>query len=132
MTRQHALTLRAMIEKAGKGLSDADALAAAELFPAWNGDGTEYEAEIRVRYGDGLWRCLQAHTSQPAWTPEAAPSLWARVLIPDPETVPDWVQPDSTNPYRKGDRVRHNGKLWVSDLDGNVWEPGVCGWTEAG
>lgn len=23
----------------------------------------------------------------------------------------------------------HNGNLWDSDVDGNVWEPGVYGWT---
>ena len=57
------------------------------------------------------------------------PSLFARVLIPDPEVIPEWVQPDSTNPYAKGDKVRHSGSVWVSDIDGNVWEPGVYGWT---
>ena len=52
------------------------------------------------------------------------------MLIPDPTVVPEWEQPDSTNPYAKGDKVTHNGKTWVSDIDGNVWEPGVYGWTE--
>ena len=37
-------------------------------------------------------------------------------------------QPDSTNPYSKGDKVTHNGKMWVSTIDNNVWEPGVYGW----
>ena len=26
--------------------------------------------------------------------------------------------------------VTHGGKTWVSDVDGNIWEPGVYGWTE--
>ena len=26
--------------------------------------------------------------------------------------------------------VRMNGKHWTSDVDSNVWEPGVYGWTE--
>lgn len=26
--------------------------------------------------------------------------------------------------------ISHNGKKWTSDSDGNVWEPGVYGWTE--
>lgn len=51
------------------------------------------------------------------------------MLIPDPDVIPDWVQPDSTNPYAKGDKVKHSGGVWVSDIDGNVWEPGVYGWT---
>ena len=28
------------------------------------------------------------------------------------------------------DKVTRNGKTWVSDADGNVWEPGMHGWTE--
>lgn len=56
-----------------------------------------------------------------------AVSLWARVLIPDPHDIPEWVQPSSTNPYMKGDKVWHVGKVWESLIDGNVWEPGAVG-----
>jgi hypothetical protein len=110
-------------------LTDEAALDAAELFPTWQ-TGTAYVAGERVRYEDVLYQCLQAHTSQDSWNPNDAASLWSRVLIPDPEIIPDWVQPDSTNPYSKGDKVRHNGHVWVSDIDGNVWQPGVYGWSE--
>ena len=72
---------------------------------------------------------LQAHTSQDGWEPNVAPSLFAKVLIPDPEVIPEWEQPDSTNPYMKGDKVTHNGYTWISDIDNNVWEPGVYGWS---
>lgn len=132
MTRKKALRLREMILKASVSLSDPDALEAPELFPLWQGDGTAYGTGERVRFGAALYRCLQDHVAQPDWDPASAPSLWARVLIPDPEQIPDWVLPESTNPYGKGDKVRHDGKLWISDLDGNVWEPGVHGWTELG
>ena len=71
-----------------------------------------------------------AHTAQDDWTPTAAPSLWARVLIPDEDVIPEWEQPESTNPYKKGDKVRHNGKMWVSILENNTWEPGIYGWEE--
>ncbi|MBQ6160407.1 MAG: alpha-amylase [Oscillospiraceae bacterium] len=132
MTREKALQLRGLIEKAAVGLSDADALEGVELFGLWSGNGTAYAEGARVRYGGVLYRCLQTHSSQAGWSPEAAPSLWARVLIPAPEEIPEWEQPDSTNAYALGDRVRHNGKTWISDLDGNVWEPGVYGWSELG
>lgn len=26
--------------------------------------------------------------------------------------------------------MTHNEKKWVSDVDSNVWEPGVYGWSE--
>ena len=58
-------------------------------------------------------------------------SLFAKVLIPDANVTPEQQQPDSTNPYRKGDKVTYNGKVLVSTIDNNVWEPGVYGWEEA-
>lgn len=125
-----ARKLRPLIEKAAAGLTDADALEAVQLFPLWDTTAT-YAVNDRVRYDGTLYRCLQAHTAQDTWTPTAAPSLWAKVLIPDPDTVPEWEQPDSANPYAKGDKVTYNGKTWVSTIDGNVWEPGVYGWIEA-
>ena len=110
-------------------VDDNTALRMVEFYPAWATD-TAYPAGYKVQYGGNLWRCLQAHTSQTGWEPENAPSLWAKVLIPDETFIPEWEQPDSTNPYSAGDKVTHNGKTWVSDIDSNVWEPGVYGWTE--
>ena len=126
---EKARQLRAYIEKASASLDDTDALNAIELYPVW-ADDVSYVAGDRVRYDGVLYKCLQAHTSQPDWTPDAAPSLWAKVLIPDPDVIPEWEQPDSTNPYSKGDTVMHNGKTWTSTVDNNVWAPGVYGWTE--
>ena len=130
ITRERAYQLRALIEQAAASLSDEVALTGVELFPRWNGDGVEYKVDERVSYNGILFKCLQAHTSQATWTPTDAPSLWAKVLIPDPEVIPEWEQPDSTNPYMTGDKVTHNGKTWQSDIDNNVWEPGVYGWSE--
>lgn len=123
-----ALKLRPLIEKASESLEDADALEAVQLFPLWARDGMYAEGN-RVRYNGVLYRCITAHNAQETWNPADAPSLWAKVLIPNPDVISEWEQPDSTNPYMKGDKVTHNGKTWVSDIDNNVWEPGVYGWT---
>ena len=85
---------------------------------------------MRVRFDGVLYRVLQDHISQENWTPTAAPSLFAKVLIPDPDVIPEWEQPDSTNPYQVGDKVTHNGKIWENVTANNVWEPGVYGWVE--
>lgn len=124
-----ARKLRPIIEQAAQSLTDETALEAVDLFPAWK-TGQSYTAGQRIRYGGVLYSVLQDHTSQADWTPDAAASLFAKVLIPDPDVIPEWEQPDSTNPYSAGDKVTHNGKTWVSDIDNNVWEPGVYGWTE--
>lgn len=110
-------------------VDDNTALRMVEFYPAWATD-TAYPAGYKVQHGGKLWRCLQAHTSQTGWEPENAPSLWAKVLIPDETVIPEWEQPDSTNPYMMGDKVTHNGKTWVSNIDNNVWEPSVYGWAE--
>lgn len=132
ITKEKAYQLRALIERAAASLSDEDALTGVELFPRWNGDGVEYKADERVSYNGILFKCLQAHTSQITWTPTDAPSLWAKVLIPDPEVIPDWEQPDSTNAYMKGDKVRYNGKIYESLIDNNIWSPTdyPAGWQE--
>lgn len=46
-------------------------------------------------------------------------------------TAAPWKQPEGAHDaYNKGDEVSHKGSEWTSDVDGNVWEPGVHGWTE--
>lgn len=126
---ERARQLRKRVESLAETLDDENALKSVELFPAWKEDAA-YEVDDRVRFGGILYKCLIAHAAQSDWNPQDSVSLWARVLIPDPEVIPDWEQPESTNPYMKGDKVRHIGKVWVSDIDYNVFEPGVAGWSE--
>lgn len=131
MTRDMAYRYRAQMEAGAKELADEDALDVPMLFPRWAAD-TVYEVGDRVYYDGMLYKVLIAHTSQSDWTPDVSPSLFARVLIPDPEVIPDWVQPDSTNPYMKGDKVRYNGKIYESLIDNNIWSPDAypAGWQE--
>ena len=125
---ENALKMRPYIEKAAASLSDADALQAPTLFPAW-ATGTSYSTDERIEYGGTLYRCVQAHTSQTDWTPPATPALW---VVASLEEWPEWVQPlGSHDAYAKGAKVTHNGKRWTSDVDNNTWEPGVYGWTVA-
>lgn len=129
MTRNKAEQLRALITKGSTSLSDDDAIKGVELFPNWE-VGYAYEIDTRVNYQGTLYKVLQAHTSQPTWTPDVAVSLFAEVLPGQSGIIGEWVQPGSTNPYMLGDKVTHNGKTWESAIDNNVWEPGVYGWTE--
>ena len=129
MTKSEAKAFISALVTLREAVTDEQALAVPALYPAWR-SGVDYAAGIRVLYNGTLYKVLTAHTSQDDWTPDAAPSLFAKVLIPDETVIPEWEQPDSTNPYSAGDKVTHNGKTWVSDIDNNVWEPGVYGWTE--
>lgn len=126
-----ARKLRPYIEKAAMSLSEEDALEAVQLFPNWRSDAA-YLADDKVQYEGILYKCLQSHAAQEAWTPAAAPSLWTKVLIPDPNVVPEWEQPDSTNPYMRGDRVMFEGEVYESAIDNNIWSPTAypAGWTK--
>ena len=126
MKLEHALKLRELILKASISLSDEDALEGIELYPLWKTD-TAYSIGDRIRYEDTLYKCVQAHTSQADWTPNLTPALWTEVSI---DEFPEWKQPTGAqDAYNKGDKVSHNGKHWVSNVDANVWEPPTL-WSE--
>ncbi len=68
---------------------DEVALKAKELYPEWKAektvvgdDGVEvkipmvYAVGNRRRYGDKLYKCRQAHTSEAQFTPDLIPALW--------------------------------------------------------
>lgn len=116
-------------------LTDEQAAGVSVLFDEWDGGGVTYAQGDRVRYAGALYRCLQGHASQEAWTPTDAPSLWAKVLPGQSGEVGEWERPGATNPYMAGDKVTHGGKTWESTIDGNVWEPVAQGseglWREA-
>lgn len=128
MTRGKAKTLRNLIEQLSITLDDATALTGVELFPPWK--LIAYSVGDRVQYNGTLYKCVQAHTAQSDWTPDATPALWVVVTV---DEWPEWVQPaGSHDAYAKGSKVTHNGERWISDVDSNVWEPGVYGWTKQG
>ena len=108
-------------------LTDEQALQVPLMFPKWQA-GKEYAVGDRVLYLGVLYKVLQAHTSQAGWEPDIAPSLFAKNLIVKDEDgeqvdIPEWVQPDSTNPYMTGDKVMFEGKVYQSLIDNNVWSP---------
>lgn len=129
MRYSHALKLRDMMHKAAESLPDEDALEAVDLFPIWQTD-TAYEVGIRVRYGDKLYRCEQAHTSQADRTPPSVPALWTEVAKPG--EIPVWKQPTGAqDAYMTGDKVHYPTKddpVYVSTVDNNVWSPDTYGW----
>lgn len=96
MTRDHALTLRAMLVKASASLSDSDALEAVELFDRWAA-GVAYTAGQRIAYGGKLYRVVQTHTSQADWLPDITPALYSEVEKPGQGDTPDDPIPYSGN-----------------------------------
>ena len=125
MTRAKAKQLRQLIEQLAVTLGDETALTGVELFPMW-AIGRAYAAGDRVQHGGILYKCVQAHTSQADWTPDATQALWVVVSI---EEFPEWVQPTGAHDaYNIGDKVSYNGQRYICTTDANVYAPGVYGW----
>lgn len=121
--RTNAILLKA----AAPNITDDDALDNTDLWPEWVAGNTYASGEI-VQHQGGLYRCIQAHTSQADWPPDQTPALWRGISDPADEW-PDWVQPTGGHDaYQKGDKVTYGGKHWISTADSNVWAPGVYGW----
>ena len=115
------------MDTAGAKLDDASALEAMALYPRWEA-GKAYAADARIRYGDFLYRVVQAHTSQANWTPDQTPALFVKVSLAE---WPEWVQPTGEHDaYQTGDKVTYNGERYISLIDGNTWAPDAypAGW----
>lgn len=127
MTRAEALKYRESIEQAAALQSDEKALENIYLYPEWK-VGIDAVKDKRYRFGETLYKCVQNHTTQADWTPDLTPALWVVVSL---DEFPAWRQPTGAHDaYNQGDKVSHLEKHWVSDIDANVYEPSVYGWSE--
>ena len=125
MTRAEAIAYRNKIEAAASTMTDETALTAVELFPTWASDNA-YAIDDRAQYNGTLYKCVQAHTGQADWTPDAAPALWVAVSV---DAWPEWVQPTGAHDaYHLGDKVSYHGKHYICTADANVYAPDVYGW----
>ena len=102
---------------------------ATDVWDAWAIGESYYVGDIRDYEGQ-LYQCKQAHTSQEGYEPPNAPALWEE-YEEGGDGIPVWSQPESTNPYMKGDKVHFptaSDPVYVSDIDYNVYAPNVYGW----
>jgi len=109
-------------------LTEDELSAILSLYPVWEVGESLIVDDLRV-YDSTLYKVVQAHTTQADWTPDITPAMFTEV--PPAGVIPEWVQPTGAqDAYNTGDQVQHDGYIWTSDIDANVWEPGVYGWTQ--
>ena len=126
---QEAIAIRESIKGLASVANDETIINNKAAFPFWNGNGISYSVDDILQYTDGeIYKVIQPHTSQLDWPPDQVPALFKKISL---EEYPEWVQPTGGHDaYNKDDKCAHNNKHWASDIDGNVWEPGVYGWRE--
>lgn len=96
-----------------------------------------------VNYNGKLYKSI---INTNVWSPDVHPAGWEEYIeesggdTPDPEPeepstddVPDFIQPTGAHDaYAKGAKVKYNGKVYESTMDGNVYAPDayLTGWKE--
>ena len=131
MDRQQAAEqMRRTLQIYANTLPEKQALEVAAMYPKWEA-GRAYAVGDILQHGVNsvgdpqLYRVVQAHNSQADWLPEATPALYDAFGL-DEQGYPVWSQPTGAHDaYNAGDVVSHNGTLYQSLVDGNVWEPGA-------
>lgn len=108
--------------------NSAEMMEVASVFPKYQ-VGKVYKIKEVFAYGTNavgdvqLYQVLQEHTSAEQWKPDSTPSLYKAIGVTE-EGYPEWVQPlGASDAYNTGDIVSHNGVLYKSTINGNVWSP---------
>lgn len=124
--------MKAQIEAEAQQDDDDTALNNQAIYPIWKFP-FYYELDFKCQHFNEenelvLYKCIQPHESQENWKPKDVPALFVRVAKEG--EILDWIQPiGAHDAYQTGDKVKHLGEIWISDVDNNVWEPGVYGWS---
>lgn len=97
-----------------------------------------YKRGEKVTHNGKTW---VSNSPNNVWEPGTNDILWAEDVTTPPASEPEaptapavsaWKQPAGAHDaYKKGDKVAYNGSTWTSNMNGNVWAPGIHGWTLA-
>lgn len=118
----NAQALRAAMDTAAAVLTDEQALTAKALYPTWESlIGTAATVGQRFRYGDTLYKVIQAHTFSAEWQPgTATASLYEAIDETHSGTMDDpipWVQPMQ---LYSGKYYTDRGKLYECWRDSGI------------
>ena len=115
------------IEQLIGAYQDANGLGTGEEWVQPTGAHDAYRQGAIVEHNSKVWESL---TPANVWEPGV--SGW-REKVEEGAGSAEWVQPTGAHDaYKKGDRVRFEGKNYESLMGGNVWSPAAypAGWKE--
>lgn len=97
-------------------LTDAEALSAKTLYPAWE-TGIDVKQGERYLYEDTLWEVIQAHTTQENWKPSVyTASLWKIVQVEHAGTMEDPIPYVQMMAFEKGKYYSQYGVTYLCIL----------------
>ncbi len=86
------------------------------LYPVWE-EGTAYVQGYKVQFGEKLFRCAQAHTSQSGWEPGTAFSLWEEICENHTGAIDDPIPFDIGMAVENGKYYTQGGKTYLCTRD---------------
>lgn len=117
---EQAYEIRAAMDSAGKKLDDGKALECKEIYPFWSAGAVAYAANDRIRFGENLYKCITAHTSQENWAPDRAPTLWVVIDMEHAGTKDDPIPAQVNMEYYKDKYYIENGVLYLCTRDSEM------------
>lgn len=122
MTRERALALRALIEKAAVSLDDRDASISAELFPRMKYDGSLIEYQTRINWKGRIKKAAANLYDTELNDPDHAPNLWTDIQYRDGyRIIPEVIS--AADAFAKDEIGWWGDDKYRSLQDGNVWTP---------
>ena len=123
-----------------KDLSEEQKENIIEQYPEWEAD-TNYSVGNKVKRNGVVYEVIQNHRSQADWQPESTNALYKQYFNlsiknedgTETEVIADFKQPTGAHDtYKTGDKVRFNGKIYISKIDNNAYSPAdyAQGWEE--
>lgn len=122
ITRQKALKLREMIEKASASLDDKDASEAVELFERYPNDGSLIQNGTRINWNGVLYRAASDLWATELNNPDNAPTLWEKVMYRDGiRIIPEVITAGLA--FSLGEKGWWGDDLYESLMNANVYTP---------
>ena len=122
MTRDEALRLRAIVERAAASLNDQTASEGAALFPRLKADGSLVSAGTRINWHGMIKRAAVDLWDTDANSPDNAPTLWEDIAYKQGiRIIPDVITAGTA--FAKGEQGWRGDTLYESLIDANVWTP---------
>ena len=122
MTRDEALRIRAIVERATESLDDQTASEGASLFPRLKYDGSLIKTGTRINWHGKLKRAAVDLWDTDGNTPDAAPALWSDIAYRAGIRIIPAVITAGTA-FAKGEQGWRGDTLYESLIDANVWTP---------
>lgn len=125
MTRQEALTLRALIERGTVSYTMTEAAVGTALMPQMHYDGSLIEYKTRINWHGVTMMARQALYDYEQYNPDNAPNLWAAIRQKDGIRYIEVDMPAELA-FSFGERGWWEDELYESQMEGNVYTPATA------